>query len=116
MWGEVRCGKCLDPPTCDCFVSSTDVQEGAGPSGLTAPSPGQLAGEDPHTRPESSEEVEGEEFDLEEDVMAGNALFILEESSPRIGSSQASIRGSPSHSSPNRAPLPRGSPSPRPQA
>ena len=26
------CDKCVGPPTCDCFVSSTDVLEGVGPS------------------------------------------------------------------------------------
>ena len=26
------CDKCVGPSTCECFVSSTDVLEGAGPS------------------------------------------------------------------------------------
>ena len=31
-WGKGRCAKCVDPPTCDCFVSSPDGQEVAAPS------------------------------------------------------------------------------------
>ena len=100
-WGKGRCAKCVDPPTCECFVSSTDGQEIAGPSGqevagpsgqevagpsgqAAAPSPGQQAAEEPqegqespgqgsgHTSPH--EEVEGEEDEGEEDGMIGWTL------------------------------------------
>ena len=120
--GEGICDKCVDPPTCVCFVSSTDVQEGAGPSGQSTASTGHESEEDPQASQESSEEGSGhsspqEEVEEEEEALSANEVRLhLEDSSPGAGTSQASIRGSPSHSSPNRASPPRVSPSPRPQA
>ena len=128
-WGKGRCAKCVDPPTCDCFVSPTDGQEiagpsgqeVAGPSGQAAPSPGQQAAEESqegqespgegsgHTSPheevegEEDEGVEDEDTDIAREVLLASDLLTLE-ATPEAGSSQATIRGSPSHSSPNRPP------------
>ena len=66
---------------------------------------------------EGSGHTSPQEVVEEEEVMSGNEVRLhLEESSPVSGTSQLSIRGSPSRSSPNRASPPRVSPSPRPQA
>ena len=169
-WGKGRCAKCVDPPTCDCFVSSTDGQEIAAPSAqevagssgqevaapsgqeVAAPSGQEVAGpsgqaaappprqadvesqegqDSPwegsvHTSPH--EEVQWEEDEGEEDdhFMIGREIMLGQdrtfesspEATPEAGTSQATIRGGPSHSSPNmqQTPWVTLSPPPRPQA
>ena len=135
-WGKGICAKCVDPPTCVCFVSSTDGQEVAGPSGQevagpsgqAAPPPGHQAAEEPQEGQESPgqgsghnsphEEVQGEEDEggeFEDDRMdiAREVMLCWEQDPLAADSSQATIRGSPS---PNRAAPPGESPAPRPQA
>ena len=127
VWGgEVTCVKCVGPPTSECFVSSTDVQDGAGPSSAAGrPTPSMV-----ETAPTSVlEEVEEEHVGVEED-----AVYLLEET-PIPGPSQTSplmrvtpsglsipIRDSPSRDTipsrdiPSRDSPSRDSPSSRPQA
>ena len=70
----------MGPPTCECFVSSTDVQEGAGPSdtgGQSTPSPGHQSESDPLASHDSSVEGSGHTSPqevVEEEVTSGNEV------------------------------------------
>ena len=106
----------MGPPTCDCFVSSTDVQEGAGPSGVGG-HPTTSSEEQPQEDPQDAAVVGSvhtsplEEV-VEESVDLGQIGLIIEESSFMAGPSHTStpIRGSPSASLTSRGTTSRGSP------
>ena len=125
------CDKCVGPPTCECFVSSTDVQEGAGPSSASArPTPSSPEHHDPdplgsqETLVEGSAQTSNEEV-VEDDVvpMGEEVCLYLEESSLLAGPSRtfSPISSSPSGSiailtSPSSATpytRPQASPGPR---
>ena len=79
----------MGPPTCECFVSSTDVQEGAGPSdagGQSTPSPEHHSEPDPLGNHESSVEGSGhtapQEVVEEETVNSDNDVCLYLKETP----------------------------------
>ena len=118
--GEVICDKCVGPPTCECFVSSTDVQDEAGPS--SAAGQPTISHED-SVHASHFEEVEEEHGPLEDEIYLGDETTIpgpshistsIGDIPPRastIRGSPSSIREVPSRASPYSRP--QASPAPR---
>ena len=117
--GGGTCDKCVGPPTCECFVSSTGVQEGAGPSDAASGRPTPSSSEHPasvadplgsqqalvegsgqSSAQEVVEEVVHEEVGHEEVVQTEQEVFLfLEDSHVVAGPSQTHHISSPSGSS-----------------
>ena len=112
------CGKCAGPPTCECFVSSTDLQEGAGPSsaaGRPTPSPqhhvvqwapleilGMLVEGSAHRS--ALEVVVEESIDLHQE----DSIYIEEDFTiPELPITSPTIRSTPSRAAPPASASPR---------